>query len=239
MLCEQLDTISERSLFNDRPLVANLQSLYKRAGRSFSDGPSSASDVPCHIARKGPKRPPSVASKVPNYPPRADSRATGRGNSSDVLSYRGGLTVVPRGSVDDCEYQSMDEVEEGTHPLMDSRGQSDAVSQLDRVTCELHEDLEHEKGRRLNWLGNAKRPSSDREKDRAGYAFAQLVNEREQRSLRDELMEARQNISRLCGEISELQTRAESQHREHKYLLEMLERKGFLHRKNPRTDSTA
>uniref|UniRef100_M4BS74 RxLR effector candidate protein n=1 Tax=Hyaloperonospora arabidopsidis (strain Emoy2) TaxID=559515 RepID=M4BS74_HYAAE len=52
-------------------------------------------------------------------------------------------------------------------------------------------------------------------------------------------MEARQDISRLRGEISELQTRAESQHREHKYPLEMLERKGCLHRKNPSTDSTA
>ena len=117
--------------------------------------------------------------------------------------------------------------------------QHDAISQLDRVTCELREDLEHERGRRLDSLGNVYRLRSDREKDRAGYAFAQLVNEREQRSLRDELMEARQNISRLCGEISELQTRAESQHREHKYLLEMLERKGFLHRKKPRTGSTA
>ena len=61
----------------------------------------------------------------------------------------------------------MDEVEEGTHPLMDSRGQSDAVSQLDRVTCELREDIEHERGRRLDMLDNGNRLSSDREKDRA------------------------------------------------------------------------
>uniref|UniRef100_M4C285 Uncharacterized protein n=1 Tax=Hyaloperonospora arabidopsidis (strain Emoy2) TaxID=559515 RepID=M4C285_HYAAE len=61
----------------------------------------------------------------------------------------------------------------------------------------------------------------------------------EQRSLRDELMEARTDISRLHGEISEVQIRAESQHREHKYLLKMPERKGFLHRKKPRTDSAA
>ena len=103
--------------------------------------------------------------------------------------------------------------------------------QLDRVTCELREDLEHERVRRLDLLGNVNRLSSDWEKDRAEYAFFQLANEREQCSLHEELMEARQDISRLRGEISELQTRAESQHREHKYLLEMLERKGFLHRK--------
>ena len=30
--------------------IANLQCPYKRAGRSFSDGPSSATDVPCHTA---------------------------------------------------------------------------------------------------------------------------------------------------------------------------------------------
>ena len=61
----------------------------------------------------------------------------------------------------------MDEVEEGTHPPIDSRGQSDAVSQIDCVTCELREDLEHEIGRRLDLLGNVNRLSSDREKDRS------------------------------------------------------------------------
>ena len=57
------------------------------------------------------------------------------------------------------------------------------------------------------------RLSSDWEKERAEYAFAQLVNEREQLSLRDELMKARQDISRLRGKLSELQTRAEIEHR--------------------------
>ena len=51
------------------------------------------------------------------------------------------------------------------------------------------------------------RLSSDREKDRAEYVFALLVSEREQLSLCDELMEARQDIARLHGKISELQTR--------------------------------
>ena len=122
----------------------------------------------------------------------------------------------------------MDEVEEGTHPPMDLRSQYDAVSQLDRVTCELREDLERERGRCLDLFGNVNRLSSGREKERAEYAFYQLANEREQRSLRDELMEARQDISRLRGEISELQTRDERQHREHEYLLEIIERKDFF-----------
>ena len=62
-------------------------------------------------------------------------------------------------------------------------------------------------------------------RDRSQFAFAQLKNKRAQRSLRDELGEARQDISRLRGEISDLQAHADSQHRVHKNLLEMLERK--------------
>ena len=92
-----------------------------------------------------------------------DSRATGRGNSSDVLLHRSGSTGVPRGSVDHRKYQPMDEPEEETHPPMDPQYRSDAMSQLDRVTCKLREDLEHERGRRLDLLGDVSRLSSDRE----------------------------------------------------------------------------
>ena len=99
----------------------------------------------------------------------------------------------------------------------------------------MREDIEHERSRRLGLVDNVSRLSSERERDRSDFAFAQLENERTQRYLRDKLVEARQGISRLRGEISELQTRADSQHCEHKYLLEMLERKGFLHLKKSRT----
>ena len=50
------------------------------------------------------------------------------------------------------------------------------MSQLDRLMCELREDLEHERGRRLDLLSNVNRLSSYQEKDRAEYAFAQLAN---------------------------------------------------------------
>ena len=79
--------------------IASLRSLYKRAGRSFSDRPSLASDAPCRTARQGLKHQPAVESEAPNYLPRVDTRATGRGNSFDVPSYRGGSTSVPRGSL--------------------------------------------------------------------------------------------------------------------------------------------
>ena len=52
-------------------------------------------------------------------------------------------------------------------------------------------------------VDNVTRLSSERERDRSDFAFAQLENERTQRSLCDELVEARQDISRLRGEISE------------------------------------
>ena len=129
----------------------------------------------------------------------------------------------------------MNEAEEETRSQTRLQVQSDTVSQIECVTCELREDIEHERSRRLGLNDNVTRLSSERERDRSDFTFAHLENERTQHSLRDELVEARQDISRLHGEISELQNRADSQHREHKYLLEMLERKGFLHRRKSRT----
>ena len=110
----------------------------------------------------------------------------------------------------------MAEAEEETRSQTGLQAQSDTVSQLEHVTCELREDLEHvtcelredlehERSRRLDLIDNVTRLSLEREKNRSDFAFAQLENERAQRSLR--------------GDISELQTRADSQHREHKYLL--------------------
>uniref|UniRef100_M4BGU7 RxLR effector candidate protein n=1 Tax=Hyaloperonospora arabidopsidis (strain Emoy2) TaxID=559515 RepID=M4BGU7_HYAAE len=190
--------------------IANLQSLYKRAGRSFPDGPSSASDAPFHTARQGPKHQLAVESEAPKYMPMVNTRATGRGNSSDIPSHRGGSTGVPRGSIGHRAHQSMDEAEEEIRSQTGLQVQSDTVSQLERVTCEFREDFEHERSIRLGLVDNVTRLSSERERDRSDFAFAQLENERAQRSLRDELVEARQDISWLRGEISELQTRADS-----------------------------
>ena len=56
----------------------------------------------------------------------------------------------------------------------------------------------------MGLVDNVTRLPSERERDRSDFAFAQLENERTQRSLRDKLVEARQDISRLRGEISEI-----------------------------------
>uniref|UniRef100_M4BYI0 RxLR effector candidate protein n=1 Tax=Hyaloperonospora arabidopsidis (strain Emoy2) TaxID=559515 RepID=M4BYI0_HYAAE len=133
----------------------------------------------------------------------------------------------------------MDEAEEETRTQTGVQVQSDTASQLERVTCELREDLEHERSRRLGLVDNVTRLSSEPERDRSDFASAQLEKERNQRSLHDELVDTRQDISWRRGEIYELQTRADSQHREHKYLLEMLECKVFLHRKESHNGDTA
>ena len=101
-----------------------MQSLYKRAGRSFLDGPSSASDAPCHTDRQGPIHQPAVESEDPKYLSRVNARTTGRGNSSDVPLHRGGSTSVPRGSVGHREHQSMDEAEEETRSQTGLQAQS-------------------------------------------------------------------------------------------------------------------
>ena len=132
-----------------------------------------------------------LRARPPSYLPGVDTRATGRGNSSEVPPDHGGSTSVPRGSVGHRAHQSMDEMEEEKRSQTGLQVQSDTVSQLESVTCELREDIEHERSRRLGLVDNVTRLSSERERDRFDFAFAQLENERTQLSLRDELVEAR------------------------------------------------
>ena len=53
-----------------------------------------------------------------------DTRTTGRGNSSDVPSHRGGSTSLPRGRVYHRAHQSMDEAEEETRSQTGLQAQS-------------------------------------------------------------------------------------------------------------------
>uniref|UniRef100_A0AAV1TCJ7 Uncharacterized protein n=1 Tax=Peronospora matthiolae TaxID=2874970 RepID=A0AAV1TCJ7_9STRA len=193
--------------------IDNLKSLYDRAGKTFSGGPSAAQDVSRRTARPDPVRQPSIGSGAPKNPRTGDSRATGRGNSSDVRSRRGGSTAA-----------QLDSAGHRESPLMESF--------FDRVTQGLRDDLEHERNRRLQMVDTAS-------KHRAEFAFAQLENERSLTSLRDELRVARGIVDRSRAEITALQTLVDAHHREHKALCEMLERKGVLHRKKQRTDGTA
>uniref|UniRef100_A0AAV1UE56 Uncharacterized protein n=1 Tax=Peronospora matthiolae TaxID=2874970 RepID=A0AAV1UE56_9STRA len=128
--------------------IDNLKSLYDRAGKTFSGGPSAAQDVPRRTARPDPVRRSSVGSGAPKYSRTGDSRATGRDNSSDVRSHRGGSTAAQPDSAGHRESPLMGVEEEGRRsPIY--RGEA-CVSEsiFDRVTLALRDDLEHERERR-------------------------------------------------------------------------------------------
>uniref|UniRef100_A0AAV1UPT8 Uncharacterized protein n=1 Tax=Peronospora matthiolae TaxID=2874970 RepID=A0AAV1UPT8_9STRA len=97
--------------------IDNLKSLYERAGKTFSGVPSAAQDVPRRTAQPDPVRQPSIGSGAPNNPRTGDSRATGRGNSSDVRSRRGGSTAAQQDSAGHRESPLMEvEAEERSSP---------------------------------------------------------------------------------------------------------------------------
>ena len=115
--------------------------------------------------------------------------------------------------------------------------------EMDHAIVELREDLENERDRRYALTDLVREHRKDREadraKDRADNALSQLQVERDFRSLGDELATARQEISRLNGEVSSLRDQTDHLERERKTLKEILERGGYLHsRKRARTDST-
>uniref|UniRef100_A0AAV1V494 Uncharacterized protein n=1 Tax=Peronospora matthiolae TaxID=2874970 RepID=A0AAV1V494_9STRA len=212
--------------------IDNLKSIYDRAGKTFSGGPSAAQDVPHRTARPDPVRQSSVGSGAPKYPSTGDSRATGRGNSSDVRSHRCGSTAAQPDSAGHRESPPMEVEEERKRSPHDREGACVSQSLFDRVTLALRGDLEHERDRRLQMADTVS-------KHQAEFAFAQLENERSLTSLRDELRVARGIVDRSRDEIAALQTLVDAHHREHKALCEMLERKGVLHRKKQRTNGTA
>uniref|UniRef100_A0AAV1TAB7 Uncharacterized protein n=1 Tax=Peronospora matthiolae TaxID=2874970 RepID=A0AAV1TAB7_9STRA len=212
--------------------IDNLKSLYDRAGEAFSGGPSAAQDVPRRTARPDPVRRSSVGIGDHKNPRTGDSRATGRDNSSDVRSRRGGSTAAQLDSAGHRESPLMEVEEEERRSPHDHVDRCVPESFFDRVTQGLRDDLEHERNRRLQMADTAS-------KHRAEFAFAQLENERSLTSLRDELRVARGIVDRSRAEITALQTLVDAHHREHKALCEMLERKGVLHRKKQRTDGTA
>uniref|UniRef100_A0AAV1VCL6 Uncharacterized protein n=1 Tax=Peronospora matthiolae TaxID=2874970 RepID=A0AAV1VCL6_9STRA len=212
--------------------IDSLKFLYDRAGKTFSGGPSAAQDVPRRTAQPDPVRRSSVGSGAPKNPRTGDSRATGRDNSSDVRSRRGGSRAAQLDSAGHRESPLMEVEEEERRSPHDHVDRCVPESFFDRVTQGLRDDLEHERNRRLQMGDTAS-------KHRAEFAFAQLENERSLTSLRDELRVARGIADRSRDEVAALQTLVDAHHREHKALCEMLERKGVLHRKKQRTDGTA
>uniref|UniRef100_A0AAV1T3T4 Uncharacterized protein n=1 Tax=Peronospora matthiolae TaxID=2874970 RepID=A0AAV1T3T4_9STRA len=150
--------------------IDNLKSLYDRAGKTFSSGPSAVQDVLHRTARPDPVRQPSVGSGAPKYPSTGDSRATGRDNSSDVRSRRGGSTAAQPDSAGHRE-SSLMELEEDGRRSPHNRGEACVPERFfDRVTQGLRGDLEHERDRRLQLADTVS-------KHRAEFAIAHLENE--------------------------------------------------------------
>uniref|UniRef100_A0AAV1URJ2 Uncharacterized protein n=1 Tax=Peronospora matthiolae TaxID=2874970 RepID=A0AAV1URJ2_9STRA len=189
--------------------IDNLKSLYDRAGKTFSGGPSAAQDEQRRTAQPDPVRRSSVGIGAPKNPRTGDSRATGRDNSSDVRSRRGGSTATQLDSAGHRESPLMEVEEEERRSPHDHGDRCVPESFFDRVTQGLRDDLEHERNRRLQMADTAS-------KHRAEFAFAQLENERSLTSLRDELRVARGIVDRSRDEIAALQTLVDGHHREHK-----------------------
>uniref|UniRef100_A0AAV1TCW0 Uncharacterized protein n=1 Tax=Peronospora matthiolae TaxID=2874970 RepID=A0AAV1TCW0_9STRA len=81
--------------------IDDLQFLYLRSGRSFSDGPSSNAAVGSQsAARRDQGHQQSAGYETPSCPTPVDSPASGRGNSSGSHSHRGDSKYAPLGSVD-------------------------------------------------------------------------------------------------------------------------------------------
>ena len=71
----------------------------------------------------------------------------------------------------------MDETEEETHPPTDFQLQPDAVSQLDCVTCELRDDLEHE-GQASGFSWQCEQSEIGSVEGQDSFCLEQLENER-------------------------------------------------------------
>uniref|UniRef100_A0AAV1T5Y3 Uncharacterized protein n=1 Tax=Peronospora matthiolae TaxID=2874970 RepID=A0AAV1T5Y3_9STRA len=201
--------------------IDNLKSLYDRARKTFSSGPSAAQDVPHITDQPNPVLQLSVGIGAPKYPRTGDSRATGRDNSSDVRSRRGGSTAAQPDSVGHRESPLMEVGDEGKRSPNYRGGACVPESFFDRVTQGLRGDLEHERDRRLQLADTVSR-------HRAEFAFAQLESERALTSLRDELRVARGGVKRSRAEVTALQNLVDAHYREHKALCEMLERRAFF-----------
>uniref|UniRef100_A0AAV1UBK0 Uncharacterized protein n=1 Tax=Peronospora matthiolae TaxID=2874970 RepID=A0AAV1UBK0_9STRA len=145
--------------------IDNLKSLYDRAGKTFSSGPSAAQDVPSRTAQPDTVRQSSVGSGAPKYPRTGDSRATGRDNSSDVRSRRGGSTAAQLDSAGHRESPLVEVEEEERRSPHDRGDPCVPESFFDRVTQGLRNDLEHERDRRLQMADTVL-------KHRAEFAFA-------------------------------------------------------------------
>uniref|UniRef100_A0AAV1UVH2 Uncharacterized protein n=1 Tax=Peronospora matthiolae TaxID=2874970 RepID=A0AAV1UVH2_9STRA len=121
--------------------IDNLKSLYDRAGKTFSGGPSAAQDEPRRTAQPDPVRQSSVGSGAPKYPRTGENRATGRGNSSEVRSHCIGSTAAQSDSAGHRESPPKEVVKTGRRSSSYRGEACISESFFDRVTLALRDDL--------------------------------------------------------------------------------------------------
>uniref|UniRef100_A0AAV1TAZ8 Uncharacterized protein n=1 Tax=Peronospora matthiolae TaxID=2874970 RepID=A0AAV1TAZ8_9STRA len=137
--------------------IDNLKSLYDRAGKTFSGGPSAAQDVRVVLLDQTQYVNHQLGAGGSQESQDGEIAAPpDEGNSSDVRSRRGGSTAALLDSAGHRESPLMEVEEEERRSPHDHVDRCVPESFLDRVTQGLRDDLEHERNRRLQMVDTAR-----------------------------------------------------------------------------------
>uniref|UniRef100_M4C4T8 RxLR effector candidate protein n=1 Tax=Hyaloperonospora arabidopsidis (strain Emoy2) TaxID=559515 RepID=M4C4T8_HYAAE len=211
--------------------IANLQSLYQRHGRVFSDGTAEASDVSRRAGVRDPQRKSSAGCLALSCRATADSRASEQDNSLAAPSRHGDSRYAPRKTIDHRANPPMAVVGAGISTPNLSEVQAE-VGRLQQRLHDLCDRTEQERQERISLEAWVQRIRLYRSDDRSKIAFSQLEKERGRQVFRDEVADLRRQNVYLQSQIEKLA-------RDQRNLLEVLERGGCIcPRKRLRGDGT-
>uniref|UniRef100_M4BUR0 Uncharacterized protein n=1 Tax=Hyaloperonospora arabidopsidis (strain Emoy2) TaxID=559515 RepID=M4BUR0_HYAAE len=214
-----------------RDAIANLQSLYQRHRRVFSDGPSETSDVSRRTGGRDPQRQSSAGSEALLCRATADSRASKQDNSFAAPSRHGGSRYAPRESVDHRANPTMAVVGEGISTPNLSELQEE-VGRLQQRVHDLCDRSEQERQERLPLKAWVQRIRLYRSDDRSEFAFYQLENERKRQAFHDE-------VAYISHQHTALKSHIEKLARDQNNIVEVIERGSCIcPRKRSRGDGT-